>query len=233
MRKQNNENVNNSVRVKIMNTTSNRSSLQLLWLKKYDVALQNMEKANQKGNGVLIEIAAQHPLKYGKFPAEEFQARLDLGIKLYQELSSTTKVYFYVPGSRHQENGKADLVSLSEAGRNYLISKGIPQANIFADDANFEIMGEKGVYNSTDECYVSSQLFAKHKFKELHLVCSPNQMMRKMLCYINFGYFPNIHTAATTKMYHNPINEIFECIPKVLENDQKAENKTRNSRRVL
>ena len=171
-------------------------------------------------------------LKDGKYPAEEFHVRLNLGIKLYKELSNSQTVKFYIPGSRHQENGRADLVSLSEAGRNYLISKGIPQENIFADDANYEIMGEKGVYNSADECYVSCKLFEKYHFKELHCVCSPNQMMRKMLCYIDFGYFPNIHTASYEKMYHNPINEIFECIPKVLENNQKAQDETRNSRRV-
>lgn len=141
-------------------------------------------------------------------------------------------MYFYIPGSRHQENGKADEVSLSTAGKNYLISQGIPAENIFADDANNEIMGERGVYNSTDECFVSCKLFEKHHFQYLHLVCSPNQMMRKMLCYINLGYFPNIHTAATNNMYHNPINEIFECIPKVLTNNQTAEDITRNSRRV-
>lgn len=189
-------------------------------------------KSKKTGKGVLIEVAAQHPLKDGLYPAEEFQTRLDLGIKIYNEFISKENVKFYIPGSRHQENGKADIVSLSEAGKNYLISKGISQENIFADDANFAIMGEKGVYNSTDECYVSCRLFEKYKFKELHLVCSPNQMMRKMLCYIDFGYFPNIHTASCDKMYHNPINEIFECIPKVLENNQQAQDETRNARRV-
>ena len=215
-----------------MSNTQQRSSLHLLWLDKYEKALSAMEKAKKSGQGILIEVAAQHPLKEGKYPAQEFEARLDLGIKLYQELSGNENVKFYIPGSRHQENGKADLVSLSEAGKNYFVSHGIPSENIFADDANFEIMGEKGVYNSTDECYVSCKLFEKHNFKELHLVCSPNQMMRKMLCYIDFGYFPNIHTASIDKMYHNPINEIFECIPKVLENNQKAQDETRNARRV-
>ena len=215
-----------------MNNTKQRSPLHLLWLDKYEKALSAMETARKSGNGVLIEVAAQHPLKEGKYPAEEFQARLDLGIQLYNELSNKENVKFYVPGSRHQENGKADLVSLSEAGKNYLISKGVSPENIFADNANYEIMGEKGVYNLTDECFVSCKLFEKHNFKELHLVCSPNQMMRKMLCYIDFGYFPNIHTASCDKMYHNPINEIFECIPKVLENDQKAQDETRNARRV-
>ena len=215
-----------------MNNEKQRSALHLLWLEKYEKSLSAMEKHRKSGDGALIEIAAQHPLKDGQYPAEEFRARLDLGINLYKELSAKEKVKFYVPGSRHQENGKADLVSLSEAGKNYLVSKGVPQGNIFADDANFEIMGEKGVYNSADECYVSCKLFEKHNFKELHLVCSPNQMMRKMLCYIDFGYFPNIHTASCENMYHNPINEIFECIPNVLNNNQKAQDKTRNARRV-
>lgn len=215
-----------------MNNEKQRSPLHLLWLNKYTQALSAMETAKASGKGILIEVAAQHPLKDGKYPATEFQARLDLGIKLYQELSTKESVKFYIPGSKHQENGKADLLSLSESGKNYLISQGIPPQNIYADDANFEIMGEKGVYNSADECYVSCQLFKKHNFKELYLVCSPNQMMRKMLCYINFGCFPNIHTASCDKMYHNPINEIFECIPKVLENNQTAQDETRNARRV-
>ena len=215
-----------------MNNEKQRSPLHLLWLDKYSKALEAMEKSKKSGTGVLIEVAAQHPLKDGMYPAEEFQIRLDLGLKLYNELIGSESVKFYIPGSRHQENGKADLVSLSEAGKNYLVGKGVSAENIFADDANFEIMGEKGVYNSTDECYVSCKLFEKYNFKEMHLVCSPNQMMRKMLCYIDFGYFPNIHTASYEKMYHNPINEIFECIPKVLENNQKAQDETRNSRRV-
>lgn len=208
-----------------------RSPLHLLWLEKYEKALKNMENHQNSGNGALIEVAAQHPLKEGKYPADEFRTRLDLGIKIYKDLSQKQNVKFYIPGSRHQENGKADLVSLSEAGKQYLILQGIPAENIFADDANDEIMGEKGVYNSTDECFVTCSLFEKHNFNNLHLVCSPNQMMRKMLCYISFGCFPNIHTAHFGKMYHNPINEIFECIPKVLENNQQEQNITRNSRR--
>lgn len=215
-----------------MSNEKQRSPLHLFWLDKYTKALETMEKSRKSGAGILIEVAAQHPLKDGMYPAEEFEARLNLGLKLYNEFANKDVVKFYIPGSRHQENGKADLVSLSEAGKNYLIAKGVPAENIFADDANFEIMGEKGVYNSTDECYVSCKLFEKYNFKEMHLVCSPNQMMRKMLCYIDFGYFPNIHTASYKKMYHNPINEIFECIPKVLENNQKAQDETRNARRV-
>ena len=216
----------------MMNNVKQRSPLHLLWLDKYSKALSAMEEAKAHGKGILIEIAAQHPLKNGIYPGEEFQARLDLGIKLYTEFFQKENIRFYIPGSRHQDNGKTDLVSLSESGRNYLISKGIPAESIFADDANFEFMGEKGVYNSTDECYVSCKLFEKHHFQELHLVCSPNQMMRKMLCYIDFGYYPNIHTASYDKMYHNPINEIFECIPRVLEKNQKAEDEIRNARRV-
>ena len=213
-------------------SSKQRSSLHLLWLDKYEKALSAMEKAKQSGRGILIEVAAQHPLKDGRYPNEEFQARLDLGVKLYKELAETEDVKLYVPGSRHQKDGKADLISLAEAGKNYLIAQGISKENIFADEANVEIMGKKGVYNSTDECYVACKLFEKHNFKELHSVCSPNQMMRKMLCYISFGFFPCIHTASCDYMYHNPINEIFECIPNVLANNQKAEDVVKETRRV-
>ena len=215
-----------------MDNEKQRSSLHSVWLDKYAIALSSMSSARKNGKGILIEIAAQHPLKDGKYPDKEFQARLDLGLRLYGELSAEENVKLYVPGSRHQENGKTDLLSLSAAGKNYLLSKGIPEEDIYADDANCEFMGDKGVYNSTDECYVACQLFAKHNYRELHLVCSPAQMMRKMLCYIGFGYFPAVHTAPCDEMYHNPIHEIFECIPKVLENNQKDEDEIRNARRV-
>lgn len=60
-----------------------------------------------------------------------------LNIEIYRsKLQENKQVYFYVPGSRHMENGEIDKISLSEAGKNYLISKGIPEKVIFADDRN-------------------------------------------------------------------------------------------------
>lgn len=46
-----------------MSEDKQRSPLHLLWLDKYGTALNNMEKAQENGSGILMEIAAQHPLK--------------------------------------------------------------------------------------------------------------------------------------------------------------------------
>lgn len=201
------------------------------WQKLYNAALSNMQKAKGMGNAVLIEIAAQHPLKDGMFPDVEFKARLDAGIELYNKLSGRP-VKIYVPGSRHVYNGIEDIISLSESGKRYLMQHNIPEIDIFADDANIEFMSDKGVYNSTDECFVAVSLFKKHNFQELYSVCSSGQMLRKMLCYIKFGCVPNFYTVSCEKMYHNPIDEIFKYIPKVLKEDETFEENIKNTRRV-
>lgn len=48
-----------------MNNERQRSPLHLLWLDKYAKAMETMEKSERTGSGILIEIAAQHPLKDG------------------------------------------------------------------------------------------------------------------------------------------------------------------------
>lgn len=45
---------------------------------------------------VLIEVAAQHSLREGKFPGEEYTKRLDIAYELMSE-----DVYIYLPGSLH------------------------------------------------------------------------------------------------------------------------------------
>lgn len=110
-----------------MISTDTCLSLHLLWWDKYDKALYHMMNFRQSGVGMLMEIAAEHSLKDRLYPAEELQARLGLGIKLYKEFSLSENVKFYIPGLKHQENGNVDFVSLSEAGKNYLVSKGIPE----------------------------------------------------------------------------------------------------------
>ncbi|MBR3511107.1 MAG: hypothetical protein IKN73_03530 [Alphaproteobacteria bacterium] len=203
------------------------------WIKLYNDASINMKHAKSFGDGILIEIAAQHPLQDGLLPNHEFKTRLDAGIELYKFLKQNNNVKIYVPGSKHQENGTIDLISLSESGLKYLINHGIPEQDIFANDANNEFMPYNGVYNSSDECFVSCELFKKHNFQELHLICSQNQIMRKILCYIKCGYLPIIHSVYCEKMYHNPIDEIFKNIPKLLKDDMIFEEQIKSKRRPI
>ena len=191
------------------------------------------------GDSELIEVAAQHPLRANGMPGKEFALRLDAAVRLYQELEEAgTDAYIYVPGSVHcDDKGKADPCSLSTAGRNYLIKKGIPEDVIFADDANEKYKGDKGVYNTADECYVASRLFFDGDYGRLHCVCSPNQLYRKKLFYIAFGVIPYYHTVNTDKPAHDDIYELFHSIPDVLfedhtwqDEDSVNGNRTRNSR---
>lgn len=189
------------------------------WKELYEDAKKTM--AEGRGYGVLIEVAAQHPLVNGIRPNPEFKARLREAMRLYWEFS---KIYgfvvIYVPGSRHQHNKVVDDVSLSTAGKNYLIEHGIPRDVIYADESNEKYKGSDGVYNSSDECYVACKLYKELGARELHCVCSPAQAMRKVLSYIQFGYVPNVHTVSCSEMHHDYIDELFFNIPKLLLDGQ-------------
>lgn len=184
-----------------------------IWKEKYEQARINTAKC-LKRPGVLIEVAAQHPLLDGKWPNEEFEKRLLLGKEIYlRKRSGGESVKIFVPGSLHRFEGVVDDLSLSRAGTNFLIEQGVPIEDVYGDDANLKFKGAEGVYNSSDECYVATQLFEELSYGKLHCVCSSAQMMRKALSYIQFGMLPHFHTVTTDKMYHNYIDEIFKAIP--------------------
>ena len=157
--------------------------LEEYWKKKKDTAEFYMKEKQLHYTGVLIEVAAQHPLFEGDKPNAEFMNRLDFVITLLESLKPD-KVNIYVPGSRHSYNGVDDKISLSQAGKEYLVSKGIDEHLIISEEANKKYKGDGGVYNSADECYVASRLFKEGDFGTLISVCSPNQVMRKTFNYI-------------------------------------------------
>ena len=196
------------------------------WQNLYQKAKENMQNTKGK-SGTLIEIAAQHPLVNGEKPNAEFEERLLLAIKIYNEESlKSNQTYLYVPGSIHMNNGVSDKISLSEAGKTFLIEHGIPKDHIFGNEMNIQYKGDQGVYNSSDECYVASKIFESKKFEKLHCVCSSGQMMRKALSYIRFGYVPAMHTVSCDTMYHNYIDEIFKNIPQLLKDDNALQGES-------
>ena len=123
-------------------------------------------------------------------------------------------------------NGISDKISLSEAGKAFLINHGIPQDHIFGNEMNIKYKGDQGVYNSSDECYVASKIFEDNHYQNLHCVCSSGQMMRKALSYIRFGYVPDMHTVSCNTMYHNYIDEIFKNIPQLLKDDNALQGES-------
>lgn len=196
------------------------------WYEKEKIAKANMKKRKRKKN-ILIEVAAQHPLEDGLYPAKEFSARLDCAINLYKEyIGLGFGVKVFVPGSIHLDfDGVADEVSLSAAGCTYLEDNGIPTESILGERYNSLYDGQrnhKGVYNTADECYVASKIFfdEENDFGELFSVCSPNQLVRKTLFYTEFGIIPQVFTVPTTNMYHNFFHELLVSVPYILNEDR-------------
>lgn len=197
-----------------------RISAKREWQELYNNAKLNTEYHNQYYSDVLIEVAAQHPLMKDGTPGNEFMKRLDCAMELYHKLvSDGNNVRIYVPGSLHQYNGHADSLSLSAAGIAYLISKGINKEHLLGEEKNNYYKGDKGVYNSADECFVASKIFFDDRYKQVYCICSPNQLLRKQLFYMAFGVVPMMITVPCNELMHDPIYEIFESIPQVIMHD--------------
>lgn len=185
----------------------------LHWRKLADEARNTMAQV-QKNDGLLIEVAAQHPLIDGVYPNPEFSARLNAAIKRYElERQNGEMVKLYVPGSRHMQDGVADQISLSAAGCNYLETHGVDPTDLYGEDANLKYKGDDGVYNSSDECYVATSLFRDLGFGRLASYCSPAQLMRKALSYIQFGVLPYMYSVPCEHMFHDYVDEAFIHIP--------------------
>lgn len=155
---------------------------------------------------VLIEVAAQHPLKEGKFPREEYAKRLDIVCELVDE-----DTYIYLLGSLHAP----DDIPLSEVGKEYLLKKGVPEDRLI-------ITGDE-VYNSTDECKVASRILVENEFAELICICSPAQLMRKALSYISFGVYPSFRIASCEELFHSYVEEVTRNIPILLNGSKELE----------
>ena len=188
------------------------------WKNKLAIAKDNMADRAEIYDGVLIEVAAQHPLFRKSEPNAEFKQRLDKAIEIYKLFKEKDiPVSIYLPGSRHKYKGIADNISLSQAAVNYLLSQGIPNDVLLGDDYNLRYKGDDGVYNSADECYVASNIFFDGEYAKLISICSPNQIMRKNMFYIEFGCLPICYGVTTENMYHaNIVNEIFDSLNTVL-----------------
>lgn len=198
------------------------------WEEKVEVAKEFTRKArsDSQRSGILIEVAAQHPLEPNGTPGVEFSKRLDMGYELYRRnKAENIRCKFYVPGSLHMYNGVVDKVSLSESGRKYLIEKGVPSEDIYGEDQNVKYRGMDGVYNSADECFVASQIWKNEGFSELICVCSPVQSMRKTAHYIAFGVFPSVLTCPSPELFHDYVYEMFTALPYVLYEDSDLDPK--------
>lgn len=202
------------------------------WINKQLIAKEKTKiKENRKGT--LIECAAQHPLKNGDEPNKEFAARLDVGLELYRKLKNENQlVHIYIPGSIHMHNGVSDKISLSQAGKNYLIAKGVSENDILAEEQNNLYKGKDGVYNSADECFVASKIYENGDYKDLYCICSSNQLTKKALFYIEFGVIAKCISVPVDNMYHDLINELFVDVNTILNDDHDYQDEDKKMAQI-
>ena len=194
-------------------------SAPIYWDERYKEAKKNRVSSDQVKR-ILIQVSAQHPLRCGCLPNAEFTARLDFAIGLYNKYKEEGKqVKLYIPGSRHMDKGIEDKISLSSAGKGYLTEKGIPASDIIADEANDRFKGSLGVYNSADECYVSSQLYKNGEFDRVCCVCSPIQTLKNTLFFCENGILPDVYGIPCDDQFHSPYYEASHVLPEILHYD--------------
>ena len=117
------------------------------------------------------------------------------------------------------DKGIEDKISLSSAGKGYLTEKGIPASDIIADEANDRFKGSLGVYNSADECYVSSQLYKNGEFDRVCCVCSPIQTLKNTLFFCENGILPDVYGIPCDDQFHSPYYEASHVLPEILHYD--------------
>ena len=184
-------------------------------------------KGRAAGTDVLIEVGAQHPLDQGVRPGSEFRSRLDEAHSLFLKFSTEQTVELYIPGSRHSTMGVADDITLSTAGVQYLMDRGVPGTSLHGDDLNDYYMGADGVYCSADECFVAAQYFTDNpRFGTLLSVVCPFQLTRKTLHYIHFGVVPTFIPVIASPDFHDATSEATEAIPYVLITDASCQGET-------
>ena len=190
------------------------------WLQLLAKSKENMRVAEERATKkLLIECAAQHPLKDDGTPADEFESRLERSVELYNKYKSNGwQVNIFVPGSLHRVMSTTgeyvvDKMPLYQAGERYLIERGVSVTDILAEQANKQYKGEKGVYCSADECFVSANIFLNGDYQRFIAVCSPAQSLRKVLYYLLFETLPIVYTASpedhTVECFHHYVYEAY------------------------
>jgi hypothetical protein len=171
------------------------------WQRQYQAAIDAMPKPRPDGLcKILIEVAAQHPLRGSEPNGERRPARTG---DWTSPVVEGHEVEIYVPGSRHQHNGVADPISLSAAGVGYLTSRGIPRGCLHGDDLNERFAASTGVYCSMDECRVTAEYFRAGQFDRLIAILGPYQVFRKAFHYFENLVSPEIHAVS------DPVREFF------------------------
>jgi len=177
----------------------------------YQARERTLERSERDGN--LIEVTAQSHLVAGEFPNSAFKARLDLAMRLYEELRTGGSVRIYVSGDAKSAK---DNASLSKAGCDYLRKRGVPSYALFDDEASLMFGSGSDAESPADGCRIAIRLFEMLGYGHFHCVCQPARLMDKALSYIRLGYVPLMHSVPCDGTGDDYVKEMFVIVPRLL-----------------
>lgn len=162
--------------------------------------VNTLERLHRGGNRALIAVKAQHPLNADGTPGKEYTLRLCKALKVKTGLEADgVTVDFVTFGGVHQGH---PMVTLAEAGRDYLVANGIGQEHIKSFNK---------IYSGNDEDRIAAEEFSNGDYSQLHVVCSAGQWERARLFYIFMGWQPFMHavTFLEERPNHSMICELW------------------------
>lgn len=153
----------------------------------------------------LIVVHAQHPLINRVTPGLAFRERLDAAA----ELAENTDSDIYVAGSRHRSGMINDNLSLSQAGKTYLVKAGMPEDRIHGEDWSARFR-PAGVYCAADEVLVATAGYRAEAYEgAVHAVAHNKLRGRLALHYMAYDLEPIFHIVGENDGYHESMAEAF------------------------
>ena len=163
--------------------------------------INTLERIGRGGKKALVAIKAQHPLKPDGTPGPEYAERLEEAMVVKSRLEvKGLKAVFMTFGGVHEGHRN---MSLADAGRQWLVQRGIAEEDIVARPV---------VFSGNDEDRIAAEYFAsREEFSELHVVLSAGQWERARLYYIFMGWQPTMHpvTFLDAKPNHSTVCELW------------------------
>lgn len=145
--------------------------------------LRTLLRREDGGRIAIVHVKAQHMLYADGTPGPEYETRLAEALHVGKELVARgMKVIYVTSGAVH---AGCDTVTLAEAGRRWLVDRGVDPE---------EITMHTTLKNGNDEDYqVAEMVETDREISEIHVICSNGQMMRSMLCFMSKGWTPFFH----------------------------------------
>lgn len=137
---------------------------------------------------------------YGKFPSPFFKERLNEALRLYNEGYAK---YIIVSGGK----GEGEFISEAEAGKEYLVKKGVPAKFILLENKSF---------STYENLLFSKKLMEKYSLKTAVIVSNKFHLKRSSIIAKKIGIKATFSGVFVDKYIHEEIRGFLREVPALL-----------------